>query len=411
MIQYTKQVLSNGLKVIHHHDTTTPFTMVNILYNVGAKHEDAHLTGFAHLFEHLMFGGTKSFPNFDHPIQQAGGSNNAFTNNDYTNYYDFLPKQNVEIGLCLEANRMHQLDINERSLSVQQKVVIEEFKENYLNQPYGNAWHLLRPMVYEKHSYSWPTIGKNIEQIENAKLIDVQQFYKDFYQPNNAIVVLGGNIEATNAFDLAEKWFGNIASNKIRNVSIQNETEQTEAKTLTVHEAVPLNAIYLAFRMPERKNKLYYVADIITDILSTGSASRLVQQLVKIEKAFVSIDAYISGSIDEGMFVIQGKVANDYDVNKAYDLIWKEIEKLQQHLIETEELNKIKNKLLTHINFSDYSLMNRVISLAFSELIDDIDLVNKETEIYHNITPEDIQNYATQFLTKAKSNTLYYLKK
>lgn len=411
MIQYELRKLSNGLRVIHHYDATTPFSIVNVLYNVGAKHEDASLTGFAHLFEHLMFGGTKSIPNFDHPIQQAGGSNNAFTNNDYTNYYDVLPKQNIEVGLCLEADRMQHLDINEKSLSVQQKVVIEEFKENYLNQPYGNVWHLLRPMVYEKHSYSWPTIGKNIEQIEHAKLSDVQQFYKDFYQPNNAILAIGGNIESSNAFDLAEKWFGNIASNNIRTVNIEKETNQTEARTLTVYEQVPLSAIYLAFRMPERDKHSYYVADVISDILSTGASSRLIQQLIKIEKAFVSIDAYITGSIDEGMFIIQGKVANDYDVIKAYDLIWTEIEKMQNHLIETEELAKIKNKLLTHMSFSDYSLMNRVMGLAFSELINDIDLVNKEADIYNAISPNDIQQYALTHLTRTKSNTLYYLKK
>jgi predicted Zn-dependent peptidase len=256
MINFSKIKLHNGLTVIHHHDTTTPFVMVDVLYNIGAKHENENRTGFAHLFEHLMFGGTKLFPNFDHPLQDAGGENNAFTNNDYTNYYDVVPKENIEIALCLEADRMLDLDINKHSLNVQKDVVCEEFKEHYINQPYGNAWHLLREMVYEQHPYKWPTIGKNLQQIEEATLQDVRDFYTSYYAPNNAILVLAGNIEKEPAFGLAEKYFGQLKPNTVSHADF-TEPEQQQAKTKTVNEDVPLNAIYIAFKITDKKSKDY----------------------------------------------------------------------------------------------------------------------------------------------------------
>lgn len=409
MINFSKIKLDNGLTVIHHHDDSTPFVMVNTLYNVGAKHEDENRTGFAHLFEHLMFGGTKLFPNFDHPLQDAGGENNAFTNNDYTNYYDVVPKENIEIALCLEADRMRDLDINDKSLNVQKNVVCEEFKENYINQPYGNVWHLLREMTYEKHPYKWPTIGKNLQQIEDASLQEVKDFYSTFYSPNNAILVVAGNIETTKAFELVKKYFAPLSSSNITTKTFE-EPEQKQAKSKTVTEDVPLNSIYVAFKISDRMSKEYFVADTISDILSTGTSSRLYQNLVKKEKAFVEIEAYITGSNDVGLFVIEGKIAEDCSVEKAEQLIWNEIEQLQTIKISDEELQKIKNKMLTYMAFSESNLMNRAIALAHYELLGDANLINSEIESYEKVSADDIYNFANKYLVKTRSNTLYYLK-
>ena len=410
MIGFSRKILANGLTVLHHYDNTTPFAVVNVLYRIGAKHENPERTGFAHLFEHLMFGGTKTFPNFDSPLQEAGGENNAFTNNDYTNYYDIVPVFNIEIPLCLEADRMTHLDINKRSLEVQRKVVCEEFKEHYINQPYGNAWHLLRELVYEKHPYQWPTIGRSLKHIEDATLEDVQNFYAANYNPANAILVIAGNIEEQNAFTLVEKWMGNTAGAEVH-YPVFSEPEQLAAKEKTVYEDVPLHALFLAFKMPARAEAGYYTADVITDILSNGTASRLHQKLVKETKAFVEAEAYVSDSIDTGMFVVEGKISEGYDVQQAYDLVWKELEKLKTEPIAENELRKVKNKMLTYLNFSESSLLNRTIGLAFYELLGDANQINQEDEKFESVSAQDIQQFAQQYLCKEKSNTLFYLQK
>jgi zinc protease len=410
MIDYSRDVLENGLTFIHHYDQTTPFVVVNTLYKVGAKHEDAHRTGFAHLFEHLMFSGSKHFTNFDKPLQEAGGENNAFTNNDYTNYYDTVPAINIEIPLCLEADRMANLNINKKSLDVQRKVVCEEFKENYINQPYGNVWHLLREMVYEKHPYRWPTIGKELKHVEDATLEDVQEFYSNYYQPSNAILVIAGNVEKETAKVLAQKYFGALEGKPVEQKNF-DEPEQQAAKSKTVYEDVPLNAVYIAFKMCDRLHPDYYVADVTSDILSNGTSSRLHQKLVKEEKAFVEIDAYITSSDDIGMFVLEGKISADFDIQKATDLIWKELEKMKMEKVSDSELQKCKNKMLTYMNFSEASLLNRAISLATYEVLGNANLINEEEKFYDAVSAERILEFAQKTFTEEKSNTLFYLKK
>lgn len=410
MIDYSRDVLENGLTFIHHYDQTTPFVVVNTLYKVGAKHEDAHRTGFAHLFEHLMFSGSKHFTNFDKPLQEAGGENNAFTNNDYTNYYDTVPAINIEIPLCLEADRMANLNINKKSLDVQRKVVCEEFKENYINQPYGNVWHLLREMVYEKHPYRWPTIGKELKHVEDATLEDVQEFYSNYYQPSNAILVIAGNVEKETAKVLAQKYFGLLEGKPVEQKNF-DEPEQQAAKSKTVYEDVPLNAVYIAFKMCDRLHPDYYVADVTSDILSNGTSSRLHQKLVKEEKAFVEIDAYITSSDDIGMFVLEGKISADFDIQNATDLIWKELEKMKQEKVSESELQKCKNKMLTYMNFSEASLLNRAISLATYEVLGNANLINEEEKFYDAVSAERILEFAQKTFTEEKSNTLFYLKK
>lgn len=410
MIEFNRSELANGLILLHHEDTTTPFVVVNTLYKVGAKDEDEHRTGFAHLFEHLMFGGTKNFPDFDKPLQESGGENNAFTNNDYTNYYDIVPAENIEIPLCLEADRMTHLNINKKSLEVQRKVVCEEFKEHYINQPYGDVWHLIREMVYEKHNYKWPTIGKELKHIEEATLDDVRSFYQKYYQPGNAILVIAGNINWDKTQELVQNYFGAISSTAVEHNLIL-EPEQTAAKTKTVHEEVPFSALFINFKMEDRLNKAYYTADICSDLLSNGAASRLQKNLVKEKKVFIEIDCYISGSVETGIFTVEGKVKEDVDMAYAEQLVWEELEKLKTGDVHENELTKCKNKMLTYMNFSDSSLLNRSISLAFYELLGDAQLINKEEEFYTNITSADVQVYAQSLFVKEKSNTLYYLKK
>ena len=410
MIEFTKEVLPNGLIFIHHFDNTTPFVVVNTLYKVGAKHEDEQRTGFAHLFEHLMFSGSKHFKDFDKPLQEAGGENNAFTNNDFTNYYDTVPAANIEISLCLEADRMTALNINKKSLEVQRKVVCEEFKENYINQPYGNVWHLLREMVYEKHPYRWPTIGKELKHIEEATLEDVNFFYKKHYQPSNAILVIAGNIAQPSAKALVEKYFGSFEG-KPSDTPLFAEPEQTSAREKTIHGEVPLNAVYIVFKMCNRLHPDYYVADVTSDILSNGPSSRLHQRLVKEAKAFVEIDAYITASDDIGMFVIEGKVAENTAVQAAVNLIWKELTQVQQELVNEQELQKCKNKMLTYQNFAEASLLNRAIGLASYEELGNANLINEEEKNYDAVTAERIRQFAQQTFGVEKSSTLYYLKK
>lgn len=410
MINFSKVVLTNGLTFIHHLDETTPFVVVNTLYKVGAKDEEESRTGFAHLFEHLMFSGSKHFPDFDKPLQEASGENNAYTNNDHTNYYDTVPVINLEIPLALEADRMTHLNINKKSLNVQRKVVCEEFKENYINLPYGNAWHLLRDMAYEKHPYKWPTIGKELKHVEDATLEDVQSFYEKYYQPSNAILVVAGNVTKENATVLVENYFGDLAGNTIEHKKFDEPT-QIEAKTKTVYEDVPLNMVYIAFKMCDRLHPDYYIAELVSDILSNGNSSRLTQRLVKDEKAFASVEAYITGSDDIGLFCVDGKVANGYDIEKAIDLIWRELTNLYQEKIEENELLKCKNKMLTSTKFSESNLLSTAISLAYYESLGDANLINEEEAKYEAITVEKIQQYAQQNFVKEKSNTLYYLKK
>lgn len=409
-IHFSRKTLSNGLIVIHHHDTTSPFVAFNLLYKVGARDESPDNTGFAHLFEHLMFEGTEEVPYFDGPLQEAGGENNAFTNNDYTNYYDIVPDINLEIPFWLESDRMTNLRISTTSLDLQKKVVIEEFKENYVNQPYGDAFHHLREMVYKVHPYRWPTIGKKIDHIKNATLKNVKSFFQQYYVPNNAIIAVGGNIESEQTFELVDKWFGDIPANPDLKKNVFTEPEQTSATFKTLKADVPHDAIFIAFKMPGRLEEGYYSADVATDILASGPSSRLYQKLVKETGLFSEIDAYISGSNDTGMLILEGKVSEGKEVSAASSALWDILKEMQQQLIAEEELRKVKNKMITYMNFSDASLLNRMISLAYYEMLGDAEWINLEEDKYENVSAADIMAFCQSTFVHEKSNTLYYLR-
>lgn len=409
MVTFNRVTLSNGLKLLIHEDHTTPMAVVNILYNVGARDEDPGKTGFAHLFEHLMFGGSVNIPTYDEPLQRVGGENNAFTSNDITNYYITLPASNLETAFWLESDRMLSLAFSEKSLEVQRNVVCEEFKQRYLNQPYGDVWLRLRPLAYKVHPYRWATIGKELSHIEQATIDDVKAFFKKHYHPSNAIMVVGGDVDPEEVKLLAEKWFGAIPPGEKPVRDLPSEPVQTEVRRETVQADVPLNALYIAFHMPERTNQGYYETDLISDILSRGNSSRLYFNLVKEQKLFSDINAYVTGSFDPGLFVIEGKPLEGVNTEDAENAIWNELERLKAELIPDEELTKVKNKIESTMVFAEMNLLDKAMNLAFFELLGDASELNQETARYLKITPEDIRNRANSVFTRENSTTLLYL--
>lgn len=408
MIRFERFVLTNGLKVIVHQDNSTPMAVVNIMYDVGARDEDPHKTGFAHLFEHLMFGGSINVPAYDGPLQMAGGENNAYTSNDVTNYYIQLPAENLETAFWLESDRMLSLAFGEKSLEVQRKVVSEEFKEHYINKPYGDVWHKMRDLAYKVHPYRWMTIGKELSHIENARLEDVKKFFFKHYRPVNAILVVAGNVTVQKVKELADKWFGDIPAGEKYLRDLPQEPEQTEARKMEVKADVPLDAFYKCWHIYPRKDKRYYVADLITEILSGGGSSRLFHSLVKEKKLFSAVECYHSGSLDAGTLVIEGKLVKGIRMEDAEKAVENELEKMRTDKVTSTELQKVKNKVESLIAFEDMSLTNRANSLAFYELLGDADLMNHELEKYNVVTAEDILHESRVIFRPENSNTLYY---
>lgn len=408
MIQVNRYTLANGLRIVHNEDDSTQMVALNLLYDVGARDEDPSHTGFAHLFEHLMFGGSLHIPDYDTPVQNAGGENNAWTNNDITNYYITLPHQNVETGFWLESDRMFSLDFSPKSLEVQRQVVIEEFKQRNLNQPYGDASHLLRELAYESHPYRWPTIGKEIAHIAQATLEEVKDFFYRFYAPNNAILAVTGHISFEETIRLAEKWFGPIPARNISPRQLPAEKPQTAVRRKTVERKVPVDAIYMAFHMSNRMHPDYYVYDMITDILSNGRSSRFIQSLVQEQKLFTSIDAYISGSLDEGLLHITGKPVEGVSLEQAEEAIWKELEKMKTVPVSEQELEKVKNRYESEQIFNNINYLNVATNLAFFELTGKAEDINEEVGKYRAVTAEQIQATSARCFVPENCSILYY---
>lgn len=409
MVTFNRFVLSNGLKVLVHEDYTTPMAVVNVLYDVGARDEDPEKTGFAHLFEHLMFGGSVNIPSYDEPLQRVGGENNAFTSNDITNYYITLPAVNLETAFWLESDRMLSLAFSEKSLDVQRNVVSEEFKQRYLNQPYGDVWLKFRPLIYKEHPYRWATIGKDLSHIEQATIEDVKAFFARHYNPSNAILVVGGAVNTEDVKALAEKWFEPIEGKAKPPRNLPVEPVQTEARREIIRADVPLNAIYIAFHMPGRTDQGYYEADLISDILSRGNSSRLHISLIKEQKLFSEINAYMTGSDDPGLFVIDGKLTEGVDIETAEKAIWAELEKLKTELVPEDELTKVKNKIESLMVFSEMSLLDKAMNLAFFELMGNAADLNNETQKYLLLSADDIKRRAGNLFRRENSSTLLYL--
>ncbi len=408
MISFDKFTLPNGLKVIVHKDISTPIAAVNILYNVGARDENADKTGFAHLFEHLMFGGSKNIPTYDEPLERVGGTNNAFTNNDITNYYLSLPDQNLETAFWLESDRMNELAFSEKSLQVQRNVVIEEFKQRYLNQPYGDVWLLLRPLAYKVHPYQWSTIGKDISHIEDSRIEDVKAFFYKYYRPNNAIMVVAGNVETEYIKQLCDKWFAHIPSGTPNNRELPVEPPQTEARTLTVERDVPFDALHKVFHICKRTDPEYQTVDLISDILSSGKSSRFYNELVKKQKLFSDVNSYITGDIDNGLYVVSGKLQKGVSMEDAEQAVNHELEKLKTVLVNEYDLQKVKNRVESIMAFSQMKAIDKAMNLAYYELLGDADMINTDIKRYNTVTAEDIKAYASKIFTSVNCSTLYY---
>ena len=409
MIQFDRFILPNGLRVIVHQDVSTPMVAMNILYDVGARDEHPDKTGFAHLFEHLMFGGSVNIPNYDGPLQQAGGDNNAFTNSDITNYYLTIPKNNLETAFWLESDRMLNLAFSEKSFEVQRHVVIEEFNQSYLNQPYGDVWLLLKPLAYKQHPYQWNTIGKETSHIADATLDDVKAFYTKFYNPDNAILTLAGNITTEEVKELATKWFGPIEKKTSYQRNLPAEPVQTEARSLTVHRNVPTDAIYKAWHCGSRASITYYASDLLSDLLGSGQSSILHLELVKKQGLFSDLDAYITGDQDPGLFIISGKLMPGVSAEDADHALQKVIDRFCEKGVSKASLEKVKNRVESTLAFSNISLSNRALELSICEHLGDASLINQLPEMYEKVGRTEIRDLARQVFRKENCSTLYYL--
>ncbi len=411
MIEFKKYTLANGLRLIVHTDISTPMAAINLLYNVGSRDEDPEKTGFAHLFEHLMFGGSKNIPDYDSPLQKVGGENNAFTNSDKTNYHLTLPATNIETGFWLESDRMLELAFSPKSLEVQRNVVIEEFKQRYLNQPYGDVYPLIYELAYKVHPYRWPTIGKDISHIQNANLDDVKDFFFKHYAPNNAVLAVTGNVVAEDILRLTEKWFGEIPSRYVPLRNIPEEPIQKEFRQLTVERDVPYDAIYISFHMDKKLGEDYYATDLISDILSSGQSSRLYRKLIIDKGLFSELDAFVSGDDDPGLFTIAGKLIEGITLEEAEKVIFDELDYLKNITIEDIELQKVINKVEANLVFSEIGYLSKAIALSTFELLGDAGMINKQAENYRSVTTSKIKDVANKIFTRDNCSILYYKKK
>ncbi len=411
MINFSRHQLANGLQILVCPDRSTPMAALNICYHVGARNEHPERTGFAHLFEHLMFGGSVNIPDYDLPLQQAGGENNAYTTNDLTNYYLTVPKENIETGFWLESDRLLELAFSQESLDVQKNVVIEEFKQRNLNQPYGDVWALIRALAYEVHPYQWPTIGKEISHIENATLDEVKNFFYRFYAPDNAVLIASGNVNEDQILQLSDKWFGDIANRGVNKLVLPKEPTQKAFREQTVERNVPDSLLYLAFHMPGKLNRGYFVCDLISDVLSNGNSSRMYQKLVKEKRLFVELDAYISGDHDPGLFMVSGKLSKGVSIENAKLAILQELTEIQQELVSENELEKVKNKLEANLVYGRMNYLNVAQDLAHFENLQKAELINKQLETYRSISADEIRETAQKLFRIQNCSQLNYLAK
>jgi len=408
MIKYSRFVLDNGLKVLVHEDKSSPLVAMNILYDVGSRDEDPEMTGIAHLFEHLMFGGSINIPDYDKPLQMVGGENNAFTNNDITNYYLTVPSENIETGFWLESDRMLELDFSQKNLDTQKNVVIEEFNQRYLNQPYGEALLKIRPLAFKVHPYRWPAIGMDISHVEKATLGEIKKFFYSHYAPNNAILSLTGNITGDNAYKLASKWFGPIEKRKVQERKLPAELPQNEKRLSVIEKDVPSDALYKVWHIGPRNSKDFYTLDLITDLLAGGESGRLHTKLVREKKLFTEINAYITSDIDPGLIFVQGKLMKNIDLQTADDAVNEVIEELKNDSIGIDEIEKVKNKFESSTVFGNTSILNKAINLSFYELLGDAGFINREVEEFRKVTIDDVAESTKRYFTSENSSTLFY---
>lgn len=411
MLDFKKITLDNGLRVLIHEDHTTPLSAMTVVYNVGSRDENPELTGLAHLFEHLMFSGSVNIPEYDTPLQLAGGDNNAFTNSDITCYYLSIPEDNLETAFWLESDRMIGLDFSQENLDIQKKVVIEEYKQRYLNQPYGDTMLLLRPLAYKTHPYRWPTIGKDISHIEKVTLSQITEFFYSHYAPDNAVVCLAGNINAEKVISLSEKWFGPVPKREIPSRRLPSEPQQDEERRLITERNVPADAIYKAWHICERSGPDFFTLDLITDILAGGESGRLYNSLVRKKKLFSEINAYLSGDVDPGLLIIYGKPSEGTDMAEAEKSVLDTLDELAAKSVGKKELEKVKNKFESSFILGNSSILNKAMNLAFYETMGDAGIINSEVDQYRSVTADDVIKTAGKYLRPENCSTLLYKSK
>lgn len=409
-MKINKHILKNGLRLLHYHDVNTQMVAVNIMYNVGSKHEHPDHTGFAHLFEHLMFAGSAHVPDFDEVVQRASGENNAWTNTDVTNYYISLPAHNLETALYLESDRMLALNINQESLDVQKQVVAEEFKQRFLNQPYGDASLLMRPMVYGEHPYAWPTIGKKLEHIEAFCLDDVRAFYDKFYAPNNAVLAICGHVSFEKAIELTEKWFGDIPAKDLACKPLSAVERQHSPRRMEVTRQVPMDALYKYWHAPAVSEAGYQACDLLTDILAGGRSARLFQRLVKDRRKFSALDIYVGGEAEKGGGSIQfcGKPLIGVSIEKAEQALLEELQLMATEAVSAEELQKVKNKFESAFLFRNTNCLHIATQICWYELMGDAEQYLKDFHQTLQLQASDLQAMAAQVFCEDNCSTLYY---
>ena len=408
MIPYTRKILSNGLTVVVNRDRASKLAAVNLLYRVGARNENSDRTGFAHLFEHLMFRGTRAVPNFDLPVQMASGDNNAFTNNDYTDFYITLPKDNLETALWLESDRMAGLDITAEKLDTEKRVVIEEYRQRYLNQPYGDQTMLLRALAYRTHPYRWAAIGLTPDHIEQATLADVEAFYRRHYHPSNAILSISADLDEERMLELAARWFEPLADRAEAAEPIPQEPRQCEARRQEVERDVPATTVTVAYHMGARTDADFYTADLVSDLLAGGDSGRLYTHLVKERQLLSSVNAYITGDVDPGLFIFTGQLLPGTAPEAAEAAFREEIEALQRDAATEYEIEKVKNKFEANTLFGELNVMNKAMNLGFYEMLGNLPLINGEVGRYRSVTADDIRSFSSRTLTPENSSTLIY---
>jgi zinc protease len=408
MINYSSFTLENGLQVVVHEDPTVEIAVLNILYDVGSRDEDPDKTGFAHLFEHLMFGGSKNIPDYDGELQKVGGENNAFTSPDVTNYYITVPAQSLETAFWLESDRMLSLSFDPKVLEVQRKVVIEEFKQRYINQPYGDVWAKLRPLAYQQHPYMWPTIGKEISHIADATMDDVKGFFYKHYRPDQAVLVVAGNVKTSQVKELSEKWFGPISKGEGYKRHLPAEPVQKEYRHLDNHADVPTAALYMTFHVPRRYDEAYYPADLLSDIIGRGKSSRLYRSLVRNKKLFTQLSSYMNGSFDPGLMVIQGQLSAGVTHEEAEKAIFQVIDSFGEDPVSNAEMEKVKNQAAATIEFGEVEVLQRAMNLAFCTIQGDTEEVNRETNRIQAVTLQDLEEARLRYLIRENCSSMYY---
>lgn len=407
MIEIERHQLANGMQIIVHRDQSSPLAAFNLLYKVGSRNENEHRTGFAHLFEHLMFGGSRNVPDYDQVTQIIGAENNAFTTNDMTDYHLVVPSANIETVFWLESDRMNELTISDETLEVQRAVVIEEFKQRCLNQPYGDLDHLSRQLAFKVHPYRWPTIGLDIKHIAEASLAEVRNFYYNHYAPSNAILAVAGNVDPQEIFTLAEKWFGSI-ERRPSIMPIHVEPPQTEQRISEVERDVPADTLSVMYHIGGRMSRDYYVCDIATDLLADGTSSRLVQRLAKRDHMTSDVNAFISGSVDPGLLTLTATLLPDVNIADVEIAFSEELQRLIDGDISDYELRKVKNRNEATNIFGETSILVKAQNLAYYEMLGNASMINHETTIFDSVTRDEISQTLARIVVPENQSILRY---